>query len=263
MRPITHGRRKRLVYAGVGAVALAIPATAAALTVGSHSSPRHVSRPASPATPHVVTVKHRSHRTARRTARTAAQRGCGKLFTVDMGEGAANLIYSGTGTVTLHNLGVLGYIERCQRNPAAQGFVRGYDQYQAGRHRDRIAAVKAARAAAARAAAARAAAARAAAARAAAAAAAQQQQATQASATASTASAGGSPLPACTWQPESGGNPQAVNPSTGAGGYYQIMPSTWAAYGGSGAPQDAPMSEQTAIAEKIWANQGPSAWVNC
>lgn len=72
-----------------------------------------------------------------------------------------------------------------------------------------------------------------------------------------------SPLPACTWQPESGGNPSAVNPSSGAGGYYQIMPSTWAAYGGTGAPQNAPMSEQTAIAQKIYHSQGPSAWTNC
>jgi hypothetical protein len=73
----------------------------------------------------------------------------------------------------------------------------------------------------------------------------------------------GSSLPACTWQPESGGNPSAVNPSSGAGGYYQIMPSTWSAYGGSGAPQDAPMSEQTAIAQKIYHSQGAGAWVNC
>jgi Transglycosylase-like domain len=77
------------------------------------------------------------------------------------------------------------------------------------------------------------------------------------------AASSGSPLPACTWQPESGGNPSAVNPSSGAGGYYQIMPSTWAAYGGTGAPQTAPMSEQTAIAQKIYSTQGPSAWTNC
>jgi hypothetical protein len=79
---------------------------------------------------------------------------------------------------------------------------------------------------------------------------------------ASTASSS-SPLPACTWQPESGGNPSAVNPTSGAGGYYQIMPSTWAAYGGTGAPQNAPMSEQTAIAQKIYDSVGPSAWTNC
>jgi hypothetical protein len=70
-------------------------------------------------------------------------------------------------------------------------------------------------------------------------------------------------LPACTWQPESGGNPSAVNPQSGAGGYYQVLPSTWRAYGGTGLPQDAPMSEQTAVAERVMAGQGPSAWVNC
>jgi hypothetical protein len=73
----------------------------------------------------------------------------------------------------------------------------------------------------------------------------------------------GSPLPSCTWAPESGGDPSAVNPQSGAGGYYQVLPSTWAAYGGTGAPQDAPMSEQTAVAQRIYAVQGPGAWVNC
>jgi hypothetical protein len=76
------------------------------------------------------------------------------------------------------------------------------------------------------------------------------------------ASSSGS-LPACTWQPESGGNWSAVNSSSGAGGYYQITPSTWAAYGGSGSPQSASPAEQTAIAQKIYASQGSSAWVNC
>jgi Transglycosylase-like domain len=59
---------------------------------------------------------------------------------------------------------------------------------------------------------------------------------------------------------ESGGNYGAVNPSSGAGGAYQILPSTWRLYGGQGAPQDAPKSEQDAIAAKIWAASGPSAW---
>jgi muramidase (phage lysozyme) len=59
---------------------------------------------------------------------------------------------------------------------------------------------------------------------------------------------------------ESGGNYRAVNPSTGAGGAYQILPSTWAAYGGSGLPQNAPPAEQDAIAAKIYAAAGPSQW---
>ncbi|HEX3608767.1 MAG TPA: transglycosylase family protein [Solirubrobacterales bacterium] len=60
---------------------------------------------------------------------------------------------------------------------------------------------------------------------------------------------------------ESGGNYGAVNPSSGAGGAYQILPSTWELYGGQGAPQDAPKAEQDRIAGEIWADSGPSAWV--
>jgi septal ring factor EnvC (AmiA/AmiB activator) len=60
---------------------------------------------------------------------------------------------------------------------------------------------------------------------------------------------------------ESGGNYGAVNPSSGAGGAYQILPSTWELYGGQGAPQDAPKQEQDRIAAEIWADSGSSAWV--
>ncbi len=60
---------------------------------------------------------------------------------------------------------------------------------------------------------------------------------------------------------ESGGNYGAVNPSSGAGGAYQILPSTWELYGGKGAPQDAPKAEQDRIAAEIWADSGGSAWV--
>lgn len=60
---------------------------------------------------------------------------------------------------------------------------------------------------------------------------------------------------------ESGGNYGAVNPSSGAGGAYQILPSTWELYGGHGAPQDAPKAEQDRIASEIWADSGPGAWV--
>lgn len=59
---------------------------------------------------------------------------------------------------------------------------------------------------------------------------------------------------------ESGGNYSAVNPTSGAGGAYQILPSTWALYGGKGAPQDAPKAEQDRIAAEIWADSGSSAW---
>jgi peptidoglycan hydrolase CwlO-like protein len=60
---------------------------------------------------------------------------------------------------------------------------------------------------------------------------------------------------------ESGGNYSALNPSSGAGGAYQILPSTWELYGGKGEPQNAPKAEQDRIAGEIWADSGPSAWV--
>jgi septal ring factor EnvC (AmiA/AmiB activator) len=60
---------------------------------------------------------------------------------------------------------------------------------------------------------------------------------------------------------ESGGNYSALNPSSGAGGAYQILPSTWELYGGKGEPQNAPKAEQDRIAAEIWADSGSSAWV--
>lgn len=60
---------------------------------------------------------------------------------------------------------------------------------------------------------------------------------------------------------ESGGNYGALNPSSGAGGAYQILPSTWELYGGKGAPHEAPKAEQDRIAAEIWADSGGSAWV--
>jgi peptidoglycan hydrolase CwlO-like protein len=68
-------------------------------------------------------------------------------------------------------------------------------------------------------------------------------------------------IPAYIVMCESGGNYGAVNPSSGAGGAYQILPSTWQLYGGQGEPQNAPKSEQDRIAAEIWADSGPSAWV--
>lgn len=68
-------------------------------------------------------------------------------------------------------------------------------------------------------------------------------------------------IPAYIVMCESGGDYSAVNPSSGAGGAYQILPSTWQLYGGHGAPQDAPKGEQDRIAAEIWADSGPGAWV--
>jgi septal ring factor EnvC (AmiA/AmiB activator) len=59
---------------------------------------------------------------------------------------------------------------------------------------------------------------------------------------------------------ESGGNYRALNPSSMAGGAYQIIPSTWHAYGGSGYAHQASKAEQDRIAALIWADVGPSAW---
>jgi hypothetical protein len=73
-------------------------------------------------------------------------------------------------------------------------------------------------------------------------------------------SSGGYAIPAGIVQCESGGNYSAVNPTSGAGGAYQILPSTWRAYGGRGRPQDASPAEQGAVASRIYATQGPSAW---
>jgi peptidoglycan hydrolase CwlO-like protein len=68
-------------------------------------------------------------------------------------------------------------------------------------------------------------------------------------------------IPAYIVMCESGGDYGAVNPSSGAGGAYQILPSTWDLYGGEGAPQDASKEEQDRIAAEIWADSGGGAWV--
>jgi peptidoglycan hydrolase-like protein with peptidoglycan-binding domain len=73
-------------------------------------------------------------------------------------------------------------------------------------------------------------------------------------------SVGGYSIPASIVECESGGNYAAVNPESGAGGAYQILPSTWAAYGGQGLPENASPAEQNAIAARIYAADGPSAW---
>jgi peptidoglycan hydrolase CwlO-like protein len=67
-------------------------------------------------------------------------------------------------------------------------------------------------------------------------------------------------IPESIVQCESGGNWQAVNPSSGAGGAYQILPSTWDLYGGEGQPQNASPQQQSEIAAQIWADSGAAAW---
>ena len=67
-------------------------------------------------------------------------------------------------------------------------------------------------------------------------------------------------IPESIVQCESGGNFGAVNPSSGAGGAYQILPSTWDLYGGQGQPQEASPQQQSNIAAQIWADSGAAAW---
>ncbi|MEU1176682.1 ubiquitin-like domain-containing protein [Streptomyces sp. NPDC005820] len=62
---------------------------------------------------------------------------------------------------------------------------------------------------------------------------------------------------------ESGGRPDAVDPSGTYGGLYQFDRLTWHALGGSGRPQDAPAAEQTLRAKKLYVRRGASPWPHC
>jgi len=63
-------------------------------------------------------------------------------------------------------------------------------------------------------------------------------------------------------QCESGGN-YSINTGNGFYGGLQFTLSTWAAYGGTGAPQNASKSAQIAVAERVLAGQGKGAWPVC
>ena len=82
----------------------------------------------------------------------------------------------------------------------------------------------------------------------------------QAPAQASSYSGAPGSFQSCVIQAESGGNASAVNPSSGAGGLYQFLPSTWQALGFSGLPQNASVAEQNAAFAKEYAQSGTSAW---
>ena len=64
----------------------------------------------------------------------------------------------------------------------------------------------------------------------------------------------------CVIARESGGNASAVNPVSGAGGLYQFLPSTWAALGHSGLPENASVAEQNQAFQQQYAQSGGSAW---
>jgi LysM repeat protein len=76
--------------------------------------------------------------------------------------------------------------------------------------------------------------------------------------------AGMAAFEACVISRESGGNPAAVNPTSGAGGLYQFLPSTWASLGYAaaypGGAQTAPVSVQRAAFAKLYAEAGTSPW---
>lgn len=69
---------------------------------------------------------------------------------------------------------------------------------------------------------------------------------------------------ACVISRESGGNPEAVNASSGAGGLYQFLPSTWAQLGFAreypGGAQTAPVSVQDEAYAEAYASSGTSPW---
>ncbi len=96
----------------------------------------------------------------------------------------------------------------------------------------------------------------------------QQRQQQQAATTPTSSGGGGSygappgSFQACVIAHESGGNPTAVNPSSGAGGLYQFLPSTWAGLGLGypGGAQTAPPSVQTEGFFKLYAEAGPAPW---
>lgn len=63
-------------------------------------------------------------------------------------------------------------------------------------------------------------------------------------------------------QCESGGD-WGINTGNGFSGGLQFTPSTWAGFGGVGAPQNASRAEQIAVAERVQAGQGWGAWPSC
>ncbi|KAA6218066.1 resuscitation-promoting factor [Streptomyces filamentosus] len=62
---------------------------------------------------------------------------------------------------------------------------------------------------------------------------------------------------------ESGGRPDAVDPSGTYGGLYQFDPGTWRSLGGTGVAQDAPAAEQTFRAKKLYVQRGAGPWPHC
>ena len=68
------------------------------------------------------------------------------------------------------------------------------------------------------------------------------------------------PFLACVAWRESRDTPTAVNPSSGAGGLFQFLPSTWSALGYPGLPENASVADQIAAAQQLYAEQGAAPW---
>jgi hypothetical protein len=64
----------------------------------------------------------------------------------------------------------------------------------------------------------------------------------------------------CVISRESGGNPSAVNPASGAGGLYGFLPSTWQSLGFSGLPENASVTTQNQAFAEEYAQAGTSPW---
>ncbi|MFB7654915.1 MULTISPECIES: ubiquitin-like domain-containing protein [unclassified Streptomyces] len=62
---------------------------------------------------------------------------------------------------------------------------------------------------------------------------------------------------------ESGGRPDAVDPSGTYGGLYQFDTHTWQSVGGEGRPQDATAAEQTYRAKQLYVRAGAGSWPHC
>ena len=82
---------------------------------------------------------------------------------------------------------------------------------------------------------------------------------TQPASTATYSGASGS-FQSCVIARESGGDATAVNASSGAGGLYGFLPSTWQALGHSGLPENASVAEQNQAFQQEYAQSGGSAW---
>jgi Transglycosylase-like domain len=62
-------------------------------------------------------------------------------------------------------------------------------------------------------------------------------------------------------QRESKGDPNAVNPSSGAGGKYQVLPSTWSGYGGYSQGTDESVQDERF--NEMWAGGAGSPHWGC